>query len=419
MQRPLVGLCALLLGLCLSTKAKATSITIELPNGAVYALGVRSLEMGDGSTSQPYVAFSGAAYVLRQFENRCQWDWDARTGLLRLAVGEQRFSFPSGRPIVAVNDKLVQVALPIRFVESEIWIPVESLRLVARSLEGLKLIERVTRPSMQTTATSASIVQSPEQALGRGLLSDSSKQGGGDTTSSPTFAIPPSEVSRLWKVALDPVLLEAAGPAEGDAPAIRSALVQIAERCANILTEEGSMQPFVLTEHDEATSPDVILEWLSRRSPDLIIFLRVELSPIRATPGCTILYTDESVNWVGSEKPTDTIASGTIVPRDQSYLPFQVGSRQLAEKIASAMAVVPDLPDRVILPLPLYLLRRCPARSVMVTLVFPERSSDLAKLADSGFRESVARSVTGALIAFYRENVAPAGERSPGKAPEL
>jgi hypothetical protein len=409
----------ILIGLCLglSAKALATSVTIELPDGAAFALDVRSLESGAGATSQSYVAFSGVRYVLQQFNSRTQWDWDARMGLLRLAVGEQRFSFPSGRAVVAVNDKLVQVALPIRFVEGEIWMPLGSLRLVVRSLEGLKVTEPIARLAVGGAATSASIVQSPEQALRGGLLSDGSKPGLRDSgTSASTLAIPPPDVSPVWKVVLAPALIEATDAAPSDASAIRPALRQIAERCATILTEEGSMQPFLLTEHDDATTPDMILEWLSRRSPDLIVFLRVEASSLRAAPGYTILYTDESVDWLGVEEPSGSTTSTAIVRRDQGYLPFQVGSRQLAEKIGSSMAEVSGFRDKLILPAPLYLLKRCPARSVMIALAFPEQSPDLTRLADSGFRETVARALAGALIAFRREHVAPAGERLSGEA---
>ena len=419
MEKPLLRsyhVLLILLSLGLSLEARATSVTIELPTGAAFALDVRALDAGAGATSQPYIAFSGFGYVLRQFESRTQWDWDARTGLLRLAVGEQRFSFPSGRAVVAVNDKLVQVALPIRFVESEIWMPIDSVRLVVRSLEGLKWTDPRGPLSAVVAATSAPIVQSPEQALGVGLLAGPPPAGPG-TASSSTLAIPPPDVSSVWKVVFDPAFVETVGAAEGDAAAIRPALTQIADRCTNLLAEEGSMQPFLLTEHDNATTPDLILEWIARRSPDVVVVLRVEVSALRAAPGYTILYSDESVDWLGLARSSTEPTTTTVVPRDQSYLPFQVGNRQLAERIATAMAEIPGFRDRLMLPAPLYLLKRCPARSVLVALAFPERSSELARLADSGFRETVARALAGALIAFRRANVAPAGGSFPTETP--
>jgi N-acetylmuramoyl-L-alanine amidase len=169
------------------------------------------------------------------------------------------------------------------------------------------------------------------------------------------------------------------------------------------------MQPFLLTEHDNATTPDLILEWIARRSPDVVVVLRVEVSALRAAPGYTILYSDESVDWLGLARPSAEPTTATVIPRNQSYLPFQVGNRQLAERIATAMAEIPGFRDRLMLPAPLYLLKRCPARSALVALAFPERSSELGRLGDSGFREAVARALAGALIAFRRANVAPAG----------
>lgn len=394
------------LGLNLSARAMATSVTVQITSGTAYALDVRSLQTPGSATSQPCVAFSGFAYVLRQFDSRCQWDWDARTGLLRLAVGGQRFSFSSERAVVAVNNNLVQVASPIRFVESEIWLPLESLRLAVRSLEGLKMIEPDAHVLAGTVPTSLSIVQSPEQALRKGLLPGPSGRAIGEgSISTPTL-----EGSPVWKVVFDPVLVETEGTRETDASELRPALAQIAERCANILTEEASMQPFVLTEHDAATSPDTVLEWVSRRSPDLIVFLRWEISPMRTASGYSIFYTEEAVDWFGFERLSETFTSATVVPRDRSYLPFQVGSRRLAEQIGSALAEVAGFRDRLILPAPFYLLKRCPARSVMIAFGFPERSSDLSQLADSGFREDLVRALAGALIAFRRSNAAPAGE---------
>jgi N-acetylmuramoyl-L-alanine amidase len=160
----------------------------------------------------------------------------------------------------------------------------------------------------------------------------------------------------------------------------------------------------------------MILEWLSRHSPDVMVFLRLEATSLRTTPGYMILYSDESVDWLGVGRPAGGTSSTAVVRRDQSYLPFQVGNRQLAEKTALAMAEVPGFRDRTVLPAPLYLLKRCPGRSVMVSLAFPERSSDFSRLADSGFREAVARAIAGALIAFRREHVTPSAAHPSGES---
>lgn len=402
----------------LSGAALATSVTIELSNGAAYAIELRSLDSSTGATSQPYLAFSGLGYVLRQFDPRCQWDWDARTGLLRVSVGQQRFSLSSAaRADVVVNDKRVQVSSPIRFVESEIWIPLETVRVVVRSIEGLKLTEPTTLAA-NTAPTSAPIVNTPEQALGTSLLPEGSKPAafaGSATMTAPV--LPPPEVMAPWKAVFDPVLIKGTEEAEGEASALRPSLVLIGERCASVLNEEGSLQATLLSEHDEATSDDVILEWISRQPADVIIFLRFEVSPLRAQPGYTIFYADESVDWIGVEKPAGERPSAALVSRDQSYLPFQTGSRQLAERIGAGLATAPGFRDRLILPAPLYLLKRCSARSVMIVVSFPENSPELARLADNGFRELVARALAGALITFRRENPGPDGRPSSAETP--
>ena len=404
------NLLILFLSLAPPATAKTTSVTVELPNGAAYALDVRMLPSSDGLTSAPYVTWSGVRYVLREYDNRTQWDSDVRTGLLRLAVGDQRFSFPSGRAVVVVNEKMVPVSLPLRSVENETWMPVETFRLLARSLTGLQIPEPVEPPvAVNTGTTSAPIIQSPDQVLQGAILPSPIEHTG---PSSGTLDLPPSD-SVNWRVVFDPAFVDARGEGGESIPALKPALSMIAERCLSILNDEGSMEAFSLTEHDAATSPDVILGWLSQRPADLIVILRVEISPLRAVPGYTIYYADESVDWIGYERQASTTPSSGTISREQNYLPFQLGSRRMAEKIGVAMAepLFARFQDQVTLPVPMYLLKRCPARAVMITFAFPERSPDLVRLSDSGFRESLARVLAGALISFRRENVITPGER--------
>jgi hypothetical protein len=403
--------------LALAANATATSVTVDLPNGAAYAIDIRLLEPSPAAPVQSYLAFSGIEYVLRQFDSGTQKEWDARSGLLWLAVGQQRFSLSTARAEVVVNDKRFQVALPIRYHEGDLWIPLESFRLIGRSLRGVRITESAARVAANAAPTSAPIVQSPGQALTQGILPGAAKTDTSTSaTSSPSVAIPPPDATRAWRVVFDPVLIPSADTNEGAGTGLRPSLVRVAERCANLLTEEGSTQASVLTEHDEDTTADLVLEWLSPRSPDLVVFLRFEVSPLRVMPGYSIFYADESVDSPDGDRAAGTTSSLRIVSRDQSYLSFQAGSRQLAETIGAELARLPGFRERLILPAPLYLLKRSPAHAVMIILGFPQRSPELARMTDSGFRETLARALAGALIAFRRENAAPVAEpaRSEG-----
>ncbi|MCX8037684.1 MAG: N-acetylmuramoyl-L-alanine amidase, partial [Candidatus Sumerlaeia bacterium] len=216
--------------------------------------------------------------------------------------------------------------------------------------------------------------------------------------------LPPIEPAHSWVVVLDPAWIEGTGETPEVAAAIRPALVQIAERCVALLRDEGTIEAALLSEHDERTSPDLILEWIARQSPDVAILLRFETSALRTQPGYTIYYADSSVDW---QEPASTGAAKTatgLIPRALSYQAFQRDSRRLAENVASGFAALPGFRDRRVLPAPLYVLKRCPARAVMVVWSFPEHSPEIARLADSGFREGLARALAGAVIAFRREN---------------
>jgi len=410
-----------LLCLCLAATAAATSVTVELPSGAAYAIDIRLLEPAPAAPVQSYLAFSGLQYVLRQYDSRTQRQWDGRAGLLQLAVGQQRFSLSTARAEVVVNNKRFQVALPMRYYENDFWIPLESFRLIARSLPGLKIAEPNARIVAPATPVSAPIVQSPGQALNQGT-SPTTAPGTAQTntptsaTASPSVAIPPADAARTWRVVLDPVLISSAESGENAASSIRPALVQVAGRCAALLNEEGSSQASVLTEHNEDTTADLVLEWLSSRSPDLIVFLRFEVSPLRVMPGYTVFYADESVDSTDPDKTAATTSSIRVMPRDLSYLSFQAGSRQVAENIGAELARLPGFHDRLILPAPLYLLKRSPAHAVMILLAFPQRSPELARMSDSGFRETLARALAGALIAFRHEKAAPAAEPAPSES---
>ncbi|MBM3335887.1 hypothetical protein FJY63_14605, partial [Candidatus Sumerlaeota bacterium] len=72
---------------------------------------------------------------------------------------------------------------------------------------------------------------------------------------------------------------------------------------------------------------------------------------------------------------------------------------------------VPGFRDRLVLPAPLYLLKRCAARSIMINLAFPEGSPAIENLAESGYRESLARTLADALIKFDSEH-APVADLS-------
>lgn len=394
----------------LAGSAAATSLTVELSNGAAYALDVRMMEPEPGVPVQPYVAFSGLAYVFRQFDERSRWDWDARTGLLRLVVGDRRFSFSSAQPVIVIDDRKRDVACSIRLSEGELWMPIDTLRLTIGSIEGIRLAGESHLAATRVGLTSASIVRTPEQALRNALMPERARPAVANAAATGVLLnIPPAEIGPPWKVVLDPVLVESAGAGPTGAR-IRAALVQLADRCANMLGEEGSMEPFVLTEHDEATTPDVILQLVAQRSADVVVFLRLEVSPYHSVPGYAVLYVDESIDWEGIDEPVDKSSSTATLVLSRIYLPFQAGNRRLAEAIGRALAEVPHLRQRLVLPAPLYLLRRCSARSVMLVLTFPENSPDLKLLADSGFRESVARALAGALIAYRRERRAPAAK---------
>ena len=391
----------------LAQAAAGSSMTIELSSGYAYALDVRRISPAAGQPAYPYVAFSGLSYVLRRFDSRSQWDWDARTGLLRLAVAGQRFSLSSAQAFVAVNDQRVTVASPVRFLGGEIWIPVETCRLVVGSIEGLQVLVSEETIPPESAPTSAPIVGSPEDALRGSVLKDPAGHDVAEYASSaPLLAIPPPDVPTVWRVVFDPVLIGPSGGAGEIPPSIRASLAQIAERCASLLRDEGSMQPRVLTEHSEATSPDLVLAQLSREPADLIVFLRVEISPLRGAPGYLVLYADESVDSIDLVEAADDAepAAGTAVPLARRYRPFQTGNRRLAETIGATLDAndLPDLRERLVLPAPLYLLKRCPARSAMIVFSFPEGSPELARLGASDFRETVASALAGALIAVSR-----------------
>lgn len=395
--------------------AAASSVTIELSNGYVYALDVRAVGATPGVPAHPYVAFSGLGYVLRQFDRESQWDWDARAGLLRVAVGDERFSLPSARAVVAINERRVPVSRPVRFSGGEIWIPVETCRLVVGSIEGLQIQEPAETISPGAAPTTASIVGSPDDALRGGLLTG---QSGTDfPASAPLLAIPPPDVRVTWRVVLDPVLIDRQVETGGERASVRVSLAQIAERCASLLRDEGSMQPRLLTEHADATTPDLVLEWLAREPADLVVFLRLEVSPLCTDPGYMVLYAEESVDSLGlagaSQDPTGAM---TAVPLARRYLPFQAGNRRLAEMIGAALDVdgLPEFRQRRVVPAPLYLLKRCSSRSAMVVFTFPERSPVLARLADSDFRETVASALAGALIALSRGYRGSAAARENG-----
>ncbi len=392
----------------LTVSGSATSVTVELPSGAMYAISLRSLDPTAPERMQHYLAVSAVAFVLKQYNEQSRCEWDARTGLLHMEVGLQRFLLSSGvRAEVVIGDKRYSLARPLKVVEGELWMPLESFRLIARSLEGFHLIEP---PDLGTAVapTPPPIVQSPQQALDGGAAGttlDSTLPSTAPIAAVSAPLLPPIAPSDSWVVVLDPAWIEGAGESPEVAGAIRPALVQIGERCAALLREEGTIEAALLSEHDERTSPDIILEWLARQSPDVAILLRFEVSPLRTQPGYAIYYADASVDWQEPEGPGGaTSASAGLVPRAQSYQAFQRDSRRLAENIASGFAALPGFRDRLVLPAPLYILKRCPARAVLIVWSFPEHSPEIARLADSGYREGLARALAGAVIAFRRES---------------
>ncbi|MCX8038382.1 MAG: hypothetical protein N3D11_15245, partial [Candidatus Sumerlaeia bacterium] len=140
----------------------ATSVTVELPSGAMYAISLRSLDPTAAAPAQHYLAVSAVTFVLKQYNEQSRWEWDARTGLLHIEVGAQRFSLSSGtRSDVVIGDKRYSLARPLKVVEGELWMPLESFRLITRSLGGLHLIEP---PDLATAVapTPPPIVQSPQ-----------------------------------------------------------------------------------------------------------------------------------------------------------------------------------------------------------------------------------------------------------------
>jgi len=409
-------LCAICLGSPVA--ALATSTTLELPDGTAYILNLHSFETAAGAQPVQYVAFAPLAEILRRLDPKCRWDWDARTGLLRLEAADQRFSISSARPIVIVNDRLVRTGSPVRVYEGDIWLPLETVRVIAGSLEGVHLVERGGEIATGAIATSAPIVTSPEQALTKGFIGGDTGQLGPPLPSSGSFvaAIPPLDTGPVWRVVFDPVLIETSnGPGRSK---IGPALAQIADRCASILRGEGSFSPTLLTEHSGATSPELILARLAaqQRPPDLFIAFRMEISPFCRAPGYAILYADESVDSPDRIERRDfSRQRGRPAPRALSYIAYQSDNRRLAAMIAAALARVPGFHRRLVAPAPVYLLKRCPTRSAMIVFIFPQDSPDIARFGDGGFRETIARALSGALIAFRSERVVLSGG---GPSPE-
>lgn len=388
----------------------ATSVTVQIEAGPEYSLDVQALPVAGGGLGY-YVSFAQLASVLRQFDRNARWNWDARTSLLLTEAGGHRFSLSSSRALVAVDERLVPVAQPIRMVQGQTWVPMESVRLIVGSLRGLHLSGPEAIIAGAAVPSTATIVRSPDDVVRGSVLPDRT----GPVAAAPgpggLLNIPPVDHGPSWRVLFDPTVVEAQDLPPEQTAVLRPALAQIADRCATMLREEGSLHPIVLTEHSEATSPELVLEAAAKTPADLVVFLRLESSRFRRAAGYSILYVDESVDSVPAEALSDL---GT---RGVNYLANQEGSRRLATYIASNFNDIAGFRERHLIPAPLYLLKRCPARSVMVLFSFPQGSSELERFANGGFREDVALRLYAALLEYQRENAV--GTAQPSEASGL
>jgi len=400
----------LALGFALATAAgAANTTTVTLANGAKFAIKTQFMEPAPGAAPREYIPFSGLGYVLRQMDGQARWDWDARFGHLRVAVADQRFSLSARDNIVVVNGSRRPVNLPIRFADGDIWIPIPSVLLISSAIEGLQIEhtqgQAVLEPIPTPGVTSPTAASPEEEILPQETL-----------TAPPGPELPPLDSRRAgWKVILATLPVGSNLKAPG-VPPVGSALDHMAGRAASLLSEEGSMQPILLTTRSAGTTVGQVLQDVVRQSPDMVVFLRLEVSPLLQAPAYTIYYADESVDSHALARSRGDGSSGAW---SLSYLPFQTGNRQMAEALAEALTRIEGFRHRQTLPAPMYLLKRCPARAILLVLSFPSSSPELGRMADSAFREGIARAVAGALLEYFRERLQGGEDRSLARRGQL
>jgi hypothetical protein len=401
--------CFLMLGFGLSSSAHATSITVELASGSAWAIDTRRLADSAGGRAEEYIPFSGFGYILRKLDPQAQWDWNALTGLLVINLSRQRFSLSAKDGVMAVGNRLRKVPRPIRSQDQDIWIPIESFYLIVQSTSGMRIRERPVLPPIGPEITPGSTPRGDDMLDESLLPLDESIDAVPGGAVAPLATIAPGQQG-AWRVVLAPLWNESSLKGAGDASLIRPSLNQIADRVSALLAASQSFAPVVLSEQGQVTTGVRVLNTIEQQGAEMAVFLKVESSPLVSVPLYTVYYVDESVDSRASNIPSVVTGPGAI--RASSYMPFQVGNRRLAEILAAELAKIEGFRYQAPIPAPLYLLKRCPARSAMVVLTYPERSPDLRRVSDRSFRESLARQLSDALRSYQRERLETGGERA-------
>jgi N-acetylmuramoyl-L-alanine amidase len=130
--------------------------------------------------------------------------------------------------------------------------------------------------------------------------------------------------------------------------------------------------------------------------------LRLDASPFPANAGYRLYAMHERIDPLAS-RSREIHASGPLPP-ELAYLPYEGLSAVLAGLADTELARggLSPAPEKIGVA-PLYLLKRADLPSALVTLGYRTNDKERARMADTGFVESAARSLAQALLEFDRQ----------------
>jgi N-acetylmuramoyl-L-alanine amidase len=215
--------------------------------------------------------------------------------------------------------------------------------------------------------------------------------------------------TQLRKIVLDPD--DGSFPSDSaDVRRMSGVTLQITQKIKSRLAQKG--YEVELTREDaQPVSLSQKLERIIASDGDLLLSIRVGISPSADTAGVRVLYPSQTTDY--SVGKSDA-ANGNTVPLDQQYTPFVERSKSLASLCLSALKNEFSGDDSALLPAPLYFGRRAPMPSILIVTGYISNPSDRNRLLDEMRQDRIAELLARAIDQFASgmrtsEQLSPAG----------
>ena len=388
-----------------SAPAEDEEVAFRLLQGETIALPVTDLI--DERSRQPVPCLANADLItaFRRLDPESVATWETLNSILRYEIQKQRFSFFLHYNHMVANESLIPLKYSLKTFGGEVYVPVSSVRRLAKFLEGLDLVvpETVIQREAASPAPPERSDTPATASLAMPLLpqpTDNEIRATGPKTGETGFQ--PRLRGDAEKVIFEIGGIYYLGVSDERKEELALLYSEIARRCGEVLSANLGVDYEVADPKGAAKAEDR-LNQISHQNPDLVILLQPGYSRFAAVNGIRIYFPSNLFDQApqGLSAPEAGDRETGLPPRDLLYLRAHPRTMQLVRNLQTIFQRSPIIQNVETQPAPLFIARRLEVPAILIEFGYCTNTQNAAHLKTES--DYFARMLAQGMINFYRQ----------------